>query len=95
MKSPKYRLPSSSFAILGKTRDFSGYFRDISRKQTPSMRQMLIILEPKTFPIDTPMFVGFNAEKTAMKSSGSDVEKATRMKPTVVFPSPVTLATLI
>ena len=55
---------------------------------------MLTMLEPKTFPMDTPTFSGFNTEKMATKSSGRDVEKATRMKPIVVFPNPVTLAKL-
>ena len=61
----------------------------------PSIRQTFTMLEPRTFPIDTPTFSGFNTEKTATKSSGSDVENATRMKPTVVFPSPVTAATFM
>ena len=61
----------------------------------PSIRQTFTMLEPRTFPIDTPTFSGFNTEKMATKSSGSDVENATRMKPTVVFPSPVTLATFM
>ena len=56
---------------------------------------MLTMLEPNTFPIETPTFSGFNTENMATKSSGSDVEKATKMKPTVVFPSPVTLATFM
>ena len=56
---------------------------------------MLTMLEPKTFPIDTPTFSGFNTAKMATKSSGRDVEKATKMNPTVVFPNLVTLATFI
>jgi len=52
--------------------DTSKYIR---RKQTPSIKQMLTMLEPKTFPIDTPTFSGFNTAKMATKSSGKDVEK--------------------
>jgi hypothetical protein len=56
---------------------------------------MFTMFEPKTFPIDTPMVSGFTTENTATNSSGKDVEKATRMNPTVVFPNPVALATFI
>ncbi len=56
---------------------------------------MLTMLEPKTFPIEIPTFSGFNTAKIATKSSGKDVEKATKINPTVVFPNPVALATFI
>jgi len=65
-----------------------------NRKQTPSIKQMFTILEPKTFPIATPMLSCPITEKIDTQSSGKDVEKATNMNPTVVFLKPVISATL-
>ena len=50
---------------------------------------MFTMLEPNTFPSETPTLSGFTTAKTDTLSSGSEVEKPTRMKPMVVFPKPV------
>ena len=50
---------------------------------------MFTMLEPNTFPSETPTLSGFTTAKTDTLSSGSEVEKPTRMKPIVVFPKPV------
>jgi hypothetical protein len=52
------------------------------------------MLEPNTFPIETPTFAGLVTANTATLSSGSEVEKPTRMKPMVEFPKPVISETL-
>ncbi len=52
------------------------------------------MFEPNTLPIATPMLSCPIAAKIDTQSSGKDVAKATRMKPTVVFPKPVISATL-
>jgi len=52
------------------------------------------MFEPNTFPMATPMLSCPIAAKMDTQSSGRDVEKATRMNPTVVFPKPVISATL-
>src|SRR4030067_2588031 len=93
MKSPKWRLPSSSFAILGNVREFFEYLKAIRRKQIPRIRLMFTTFETRTFPMDTPTFSGSSTANIATHSSGKDVEKATSMKPTVVFPKPEALAT--
>ena len=41
------------------------------------------------FPMDMPTFSGSIIANIATNSSGNDVEKATRTKPTVAFPKPV------
>lgn len=55
---------------------------------------MFTMLEPNTFPIETPTLAGFATAKTETLSSGNDVAKPTRMKPMVVFPKPVMSETL-
>jgi hypothetical protein len=55
---------------------------------------MLIMFDPKMLPTEMPIVCGFTIANIATKSSGKDVEKATRMNPTFVFPNPVTLAKL-
>ena len=55
----------------------------------PRIKAIFTILEPSTFPIETPTFSGFESAKMETLSSGREVEKPTRIKPTVVFPKPV------
>lgn len=55
---------------------------------------MFTMFEPKTFPMATPIASCPIAAKIDTESSGKDVEKATKMNPTVVFPKPVMSATL-
>ena len=50
---------------------------------------MFTMFDPNTFPIETPTFSGLVTAKMETLSSGSEVEKPTRTKPTVVFPKPV------
>jgi uridylate kinase len=88
IKRPKYRLPISSFAIAGYMHWKRGHFTATIKKHTPNTSAMSTMLEPKTLPIDTPMFSEVTP-KTVTLSSGSDVAKPTRMKPMVVFPNPV------
>jgi hypothetical protein len=45
------------------------------------------------FPIATPI-LSVKAEKIDTERAGNDVQKATRINPVVVFPEPVTSATL-
>jgi ribonucleotide monophosphatase NagD (HAD superfamily) len=52
------------------------------------------MFEPRTFPTATPMAPCPNAAKMDTRSSGNEVENATRTKPMVVLPKPVMLATL-
>jgi hypothetical protein len=52
------------------------------------------MFEPKTLPMATPMDSCPIAAKMDTESSGKDVAKATKIKPTVVFPKPVMSATL-
>jgi len=56
---------------------------------TPRIKAMFTMLEPNTFPIETPMLAGFATAKTATLSSGNEVAKPTSTKPIVVFPKPV------
>ena len=93
-KRPKYRLPISFFAMDGRSFALFEFFRATMKKQMPRIRQIFTMFEPKTFPMATPMVSCPIAEKMATESSGKDVEKATRMNPTVVFPKPVMSATL-
>jgi hypothetical protein len=55
---------------------------------------MLTISEPNTLPTATPKASCLIAAKMDTRSSGSEVEKATKMKPMVVLPNPVMSATL-
>jgi hypothetical protein len=55
---------------------------------------MLTMLEPNTLPTATPTASCLIAAKMDTRSSGSEVEKATRMNPMVVLPNPVMSATL-
>jgi hypothetical protein len=50
---------------------------------------MFTMLEPNTFPIETPTPSGFATAKMETLSSGNEVAKPTRTKPIVVFPNPV------
>jgi hypothetical protein len=70
------------------------HFRTLMRKHMPNMRQMFTMFEPKTFPMATPTPPWPRAAKTDTLSSGRDVENATSMNPTVVFPKPVISAIL-
>jgi len=93
MKRPKYKLLSSSLAKAGTVFIGPRCLKDISKTAPPSIRQTLTMFEPKTFPTET----GACSVKGAMMptpSSGSEVEKASRRKPTVAFPSPVISETL-
>ena len=55
----------------------------------PRIRAMFTMLEPNTFPSETPTFSGFATANSDTLSSGNDVAKPTRTKPMVVFPKPV------
>jgi hypothetical protein len=52
------------------------------------------MLEPKTLPMATPMPAWLMTAKIDTLSSGKEVEKPTKIKPTVVFPKPVRSDTL-
>ena len=52
----------------------------------PMTRQMLTMFEPKTLPTEIAQLPE-TAAIIATVSSGSEVEKAIRLKPTAVFPS--------
>ncbi len=62
----------------------------------PMMTQMFTMLEPKTLPteIGAPSALLVTDAITATVNSGSDVEKAIRLKPTAVLPSRVIIETL-
>jgi len=92
MKRPKYRLPISSFAIAGYMHWNRGHFTATIKKHMPNTRAMLVMLEPRMLPMETPIFSSL-APKSTTLSSGRDVAKPTKMKPTVVFPKPVMLET--
>ncbi len=72
-----------------------GRFNTTIRTQTPRIKAMLTMLEPKTLPIETPTFSGLVAENTDTLSSGKDVAKPTSTNPIVDFPKPVISDTLI
>ena len=78
----------SSLTIAGRNLALSEYFKAISTKIVPSTRPMFAMFEPRTFPMDMSTFSGSNIANVATNSSGNDVEKATRTKPTVAFPKP-------
>ena len=94
MKRPNWRLPISSFATAKTKLGNRGCFNTIIRMHTPRINAMFTMFEPNTFPIETPTFSGLATAKTETLSSGSEVEKPTRMKPMVVFPNPVMSETL-
>ncbi len=95
MKSPKCRLPISSFAKVRRKLGYRGRRNTIIRMHTPRIKAIFTMLEPNTFPIETPTFAGFATAKTDTLSSGSEVAKPTRTKPMVVFPKPVASEILI
>jgi hypothetical protein len=47
---------------------------------------MLAMFEPRTFPIDMPIFSGSLIANIATNNSGNEVEKATRINPQLLFP---------
>lgn len=95
IRMPKFRLPTSSLAILAKNPELSGYLVAIMIKPNPSIKQMFATFDPKTLPTETPIVCGLQIENMATKSSGREVEKATSINPIFVFPMPVALARLI
>jgi hypothetical protein len=95
MNSPKWRLPISSFATVKTKLGNRGRFSTIRRIHTPKTKAMFTTLEPKTLPMETPTLDGLMTAKTDTLNSGMEVEKPTKMKPTVVFPKPVNSETLI
>ncbi len=60
----------------------------------PNTRQMFTILLPNMLPSATPTASSVAVLKMATVSSGSEVEREMRKKPTAVFPKPVISATL-
>jgi len=64
------------------------------RAANPIIRQTFTMFEPITFPIEIALSP-VNAAMTATQNSGKDVEKAIRIKPMVIFPSPVISDVLI
>ena len=85
-------MPISSFAMTGYMHWNRGHFTATIKKHTPSTRAMLVMFEPRMLPIETPIFSSLAPKMTTL-SSGRDVAKPTKMKPTVVFPKPVMLET--
>ncbi|HCW08284.1 MAG TPA: hypothetical protein DGG95_13065 [Cytophagales bacterium] len=93
-RRPKFKLPTSSLAILVKNPVLLGYFTAIIMKPIPSIKHMFAMFDPKTLPTEMPIVSGFQIANMATKSSGREVEKATNKNPIFVFPRPVTLAKL-
>lgn len=60
----------------------------------PNTRQMFSILLPRMLPSATPTASSVAVLKIATVSSGREVEREMRKKPTAVFPNPVISATL-
>ena len=89
MKRPNWRLPISSFAIAKMKLGNRGRLKTIIRMHTPRTKAMFTMLEPNTFPIETPTLAGFATAKTETLSSGNEVAKPTSTNPMVVFPKPV------
>jgi len=71
-----------------------GRLKEMIKVAKPTMREMFTMFEPKTFPTE----IAASPVKAAMKAtlnSGRDVERASKLKPTAVFPSWATSETLI
>ncbi len=75
--------------------DFLNFHRPLkcsSNAATPMITHMFTMFEPKTFPTESAAPPD-TAAIIATVSSGNEVEKAIRLKPTAVFPSRVMLET--
>ena len=59
------------------------------KMQMPKINAVFTMLEPKTFPSETPTSSGFTIAYKDTLSSGREVAKPTKTKPMVVFPNPV------
>jgi hypothetical protein len=87
-KSPKYRFSSSPPVVEEITFTFLECFNETRSDANPSIKQTFTIFEPNTFPTASPT-APVNAEIKDTLNSGIVVEKATKVKPTVVFLTPV------
>lgn len=93
IKRPKYRLPNSSLAKEGMVLTAPRLRKDTNKTAMPSIRQTFTMFEPKMFPTEIAT-CPVNGAMTLTHNSGSEVEKASKRKPIVVFPSPVASETL-